>query len=118
MLSDMGTRIPMGEELNCSTQRTGRIGVGGPWAKASRSCRRHPELGIIASLDVPERAEGQLWAFEECYVDDVPDPSVIGLVRAKDMDGWLQTEDTLWAVRFDVRSNQLMQLDPAHVKCV
>ncbi|MHA6732359.1 hypothetical protein, partial [Devosia sp. A369] len=122
MLSDMGTCIPMGEDfcaysIAALNEQDGSVSAV-PGQKLLDHADGIPSWEIIASLDVPERTEGQLWAFEECYVDDVPDPSVIGLVRAKDMGGWLQTEDTLWAVRFDVRSNQLMQLDSAHVKCV
>ncbi|MHA6692905.1 hypothetical protein [Devosia sp. A449] len=122
MLSDMGTCIPMEEDFCAYSIAALNEQDGSVSAVLGQKLLDHaegiPSWEIIASLDVPEQAEGQLWAFEECYVDDVPDPSVIGLVRAKDMDGWLQTEDTLWAVRFDVRSNQLIQLDSAHVKCV
>lgn len=77
-----------------------------------------PVWEVTDMLDAPEPVDGAFWAFEECHVGSEFDASVIGLVTAIDMGGWLETLDTLWAVRLDVASGGLVELDPAEVHCV
>ncbi|WP_198669665.1 hypothetical protein [Pelagibacterium sediminicola] len=77
-----------------------------------------PVWEVLDTLDAPEQAEGQIWAFEECHLDGAIDPAVIGLVTARDMGGWLETKDTIWAVRLETDRSELVALDPADIRCV
>ncbi|WP_173931092.1 hypothetical protein [Chelativorans sp. Marseille-P2723] len=77
-----------------------------------------PVWEIVDEHEAPEQSREQLWAFEECQIGAQSDSSVVGLVTFRDMGGWIETEETVWAVRFDIASNRLVELDPANVTCV
>lgn len=77
-----------------------------------------PIWEVLDTLDAPEQGDGQIWAFEECHFDGEIDPAVIGLVTARDMGGWLEIEDTVWAVRLETDRGELVPLNPEDVRCV
>lgn len=77
-----------------------------------------PVWKIIDVIEAPQTAEGQIWAFEECSVDGTVDPSVIGLVTFRDMGGWIETGETVWAARFDTDAGKIVVPEPSKVRCV
>jgi hypothetical protein len=79
---------------------------------------RHSRSRILDQMPVPRLQPGQLWAIEECRVHGREDPAVIGIVTYKDMGMWLETLDTVWAVRFDAPSKALVELDPTTTRCI
>ena len=120
--SDLGSCIPAGEDI-CAYSIAALNGPDGAVVKilAQKSigdAGRDTIWEIVDELDAPQQPPGQFWAFEECHLDGIIDASVIGLTAATDMGGWLETDSTVWAARFDVASNRLMELDPGRAECV
>ena len=73
---------------------------------------------VLDVHDAPQLEEGQMWAIEECVKDGTPDPATIGIVAYRDMGGWIETGETVWAIRFDRESQKLTELDPDAVECI
>lgn len=67
---------------------------------------------------VPQAEEGQMWAFEECRLEGDVDPSVVGLVTVTDKGGWIDTGETLWALKLDVETGRLAMPELPNVRCV
>ena len=114
--------MPEGEEI-CAHSIATLNGPGGSVsAIIAKTLVRHDDgravWKIIDVREAPGPTNGGIWAFEACHVDGIVDPSVIGLVSFKDMGGWIESEQTLWTVRFDVAARQLVELDPQNVTCV
>jgi hypothetical protein len=77
-----------------------------------------PRSRILDQMPAPRLQPGQLWATEECRVRGREDSAAIGIVTYKDKGGWLETLDTVWAVRFDTQSKALVELDPETTRCI
>lgn len=122
MTSEMGSCIPVGEEwcaysIASLNDRDGAVVA----VIAKRFVRRvdgRAVWEIVDARDVPVPAENQIWAFEECHVDGLADPSAIGLVAYQDKGGWIEADGTVWAVRLDTGSGKLLMLEPDTVRCM
>lgn len=56
---------------------------------------------------------------DECYRNGVPDPAMIGIVTYQDKGGWVETDETIWAVRFDLGIQKLLIVSAAEApQCV
>lgn len=122
LTSDMGSCIPDGGEFCAYSIASLNKQDGSVAAVAAKQLIGNvdgdPIWKIIDVIDAPTQADGQMWAFEECHVDGMPDPSVIGLVMFKDMGGWIETDKTVWAVRFNVKAKKLALPKLSKVQCI
>lgn len=74
---------------------------------------------VFDALNAPALGKGQMWAIEECYRNGVPDPAMIGIVTYQDKGGWVETDETIWAVRFDLGIQKLLIVSTTEVpQCV
>lgn len=122
LTSDMGSCIPYGDEFCAYSIASLNKQDGSVAAVAAKQFINdvdgEPIWKIIDVLDAPTHADGQMWAFEECHVDGTLDPSLIGLVTFKDIGGWIETGETVWAARFDVEAKKLVMPELSKVQCV
>ncbi|WP_404403567.1 hypothetical protein [Pelagibacterium halotolerans] len=88
---------------------------------ASRLSHRDPDgAPFWETIDVqkpPLLEDGQTWAMEFCYFDGAPDSGTIGVVTYRDAGGWIETGQTVWAIRLDVQANSLVTVSPERVAC-
>lgn len=73
---------------------------------------------VLDVQEAPPLGKGQMWAIEECHHRGLLDPAMIGIVTYRDKGGWLETGETVWAIRFDQKTQKLHTISPANVECV
>lgn len=121
MASDMGTciaskRDPCGYSIGTLNDAQGKI-LKVMALALSKRLKGVPVWRVIDIRDAPALARQQMWALEECAVDGKIDPTIIGAVSYRDMGGWIETKDTIWAIRFDVAAGRLEDVKLATVSC-
>lgn len=121
MTSDMGSCVSEGDQF-CAYTIASLHSVDGSVVsilaqKLIKYVNGDPVWEIVDAREAPVHSANQLWAFEECRVDGIIDPSAAGLVTFRDMGGWLESDKTVWAARLDVETQRLVQLNPEEVSC-
>lgn len=76
-----------------------------------------PRFRILDQMPAPKLGPGEIWVIGACQVDGREDPAVIGIVTYKDMGGWIEAEDTTWAIRFNFQTRKLEEIATTNVEC-
>jgi hypothetical protein len=74
-----------------------------------------PVWRVLAVMPVPDEAEGEVWVFLTCRLDDVPDPNLMALARD---DGTELLTEVRIAVRVAVELPAFVPVEPERVSCV
>lgn len=122
--SEMGMCISDGDSGGCeftiSTLNAADGAVIGVLAAKHLHRRIGPEnyWHVLDVQKTPALGKGQMWAIGDCHLNDLPDPATIGIVTYRDRGGWVETDQTIWAVKFDLKTQKLLTISPTDVECV
>lgn len=119
----MGTCIPVESDICAYAISSLNDPDGNVIAIAAEKGLGHTSDGrgvfqILDIIEAPRKQAGQIWAFEECHLNGVVEPTTIALVEYEVVSAWIEARDTVWSVRFDIDSQALVQLPPSQVQCI